>query len=72
MKFYYMWQGEDVAAHKIRLHHGRVEVPLDDASSVRIENLRYFLDAVYNGKLFYIHCYRNPANHFFRMTGVGP
>jgi hypothetical protein len=67
----YQWQGEDVPVHRINLHHGRAEALLD-ASSVPIENLRYLLDAVYNGKLFYVHCYHNQYDHNFRMTGLGP
>ena len=44
---------------------------LFDDQSFQDRNLKYLVDAIYNGRLFYVRCY-NDANHICRITQIGP
>jgi len=52
------------------IHQQNITILFNDLS-IPDQNLRYLLDAIYNGKLFYVRCY-NEANHIFRITHIGP
>jgi hypothetical protein len=57
----------------VTLRYQNITIPLD-VNRCPDPTLRYLMDAVYNGKLFYVRCYNKEdhGQHWFEITHVGP
>jgi hypothetical protein len=57
----------------IQIRQQNITILINDAN-IQDSNLRYLVDAVYNGKLFYVRCYNKEESgrHWFEITHVGP
>jgi hypothetical protein len=71
MRLAYRLVPSDLYLHSFNVRQRVYEIPLD-ANNISNEQFRYLLDALYNGKLFYVRCFHTPAEHNFTVRAVGP
>jgi hypothetical protein len=43
-----------------------------DGRNFEDQNLKYLVDAIYNGKLFYVRCYNIRGGNLIHITSIGP